>query len=355
MDQILAMPKDDQARHYQEAAARSNLIKSPNIMEKDYWVCWTLKQIFSMPEISPHITFKGGTSLSKCYGIINRFSEDCDLTINKEFLGIIEDAETIASKSRNQRDKSLNALASAARNKVNGYLKPLLENKFKLELTNHLNDSEWRIESDPADSDGQTLLFYYPSTLVTDENRYIRSVIKLEFGARGDVIPNESKIISPYIYDVLPEMFDSKPAISVHTLTAKRTFWEKATLLHAEHHRKTDKPPKERMFRHYYDMAMLDMHGVTKQALDDPQLLNTVLMNKKTYFASPSANYETAIIGTMHLMPNELFNEILKQDCKEMSEMFFQGAPDFDRIMEKVAQIETTINSQTKELLSTSS
>jgi hypothetical protein len=60
MDQILSMPKEDQARYYQESAARSNMIKSPHIMEKDYWVCWTLKQIFSIPEISPHITFKDG-------------------------------------------------------------------------------------------------------------------------------------------------------------------------------------------------------------------------------------------------------------------------------------------------------
>src|SRR5579863_3635866 len=106
MDQILSIPKEDQARYYQEAAARSSMIKSPIILEKDYWVCWTLKQIFSMPEINSHITFKGGTSLSKCYNIINRFSEDCDLTINKEFLGITEDAASIASKGRNQRDKS---------------------------------------------------------------------------------------------------------------------------------------------------------------------------------------------------------------------------------------------------------
>jgi hypothetical protein len=344
MDQILSMSREDQAKYYQEAAARSSMIKSPKIMEKDYWVCWTLKQIFNIPDISPHITFKGGTSLSKCYNIINRFSEDCDLTINKEFLGIIEDAETISSKGRNQRDKSLNALASAAKDKVNNYLMPLLTKKFKFELANYLNESEWRIESDPTDGDGQTLLFHYPSTLEADENRYMRSVIKLEFGARGDVIPNELKEISPYVYDVLPKIFSSKPSILVHTLTAKRTFWEKATLLHAEHHRKADKPPRYRMFRHYYDMAMLDSHGITKQALEDPQLLTTVLMNKKTYFASPSANYETATIGTMKLLPNDIFIQILKQDYSDMLEMFFQGAPVFDEIMTKVAQIEKAIN-----------
>lgn len=345
MDQILSMTKDDQARYYQQAAARSNLIKSANIMEKDYWVCWCLKQIFSLPEISLHITFKGGTSLSKCYNIINRFSEDCDLTINKEFLGVTENAAMMTTKSRNQRDKSLNTLANAAKNKVNNYLKPLLEDKFKIEFANYLSEDEWRIESDPTDNDGQTLLFYYPSTLETGGTRYIRSVIKLEFGARGDVVPNEIKMISPYIYSALPDAFSSKPSIPVHTLTAKRTFWEKATLLHAEHHRKADKPPKDRMFRHYYDMMMLDVHGVTKQALDDHQLLDTVLMNKKTYFASPTASYETATIGTMHLMPNELFIETLRHDCKEMSEMFFQGEPNFDEVMTKIAQIEKMINS----------
>ncbi len=345
MEQILDISKEDQARHYQEAAARSNIIKSPNIMEKDYWVCWALKQIFSMPEISPHITFKGGTSLSRCYNIINRFSEDCNLTINKEFLGITEDTKTMAIKTRNQRDKSLNILQNTAKNKINNYLKPLLENKFKLELANYLNDDEWRIELDPTDNDGQTLLFYYPSTLGTNENHYIQSIIKLEFGARGDTIPNELKTISPYIYDALPNVFNSKPIISVHTLTAKRTFWEKATLLHAEHHRKTDKPPKSRMFRHYYDIAMLDIHGITKQAISDPQLLSAVVMNKKNYFASSSANYETAAIGTLRLMPNKLFNETLKQDCEEMSDMFFQRAPDFHEIMTKVENIEKTINS----------
>src|ERR1700719_3624950 len=100
MDQILSMPKDEQARYYREAAARSKTIKSPNIMEKDFWVYWTLQKIFSIPEISQHITFKGGTSLSKCYDIINRFSEDLDLTINKEFLNINEDDREILNKTR---------------------------------------------------------------------------------------------------------------------------------------------------------------------------------------------------------------------------------------------------------------
>lgn len=348
MDQILSLTKDEQARYYREAAARSNTIKSPNIMEKDFWVCWTLQKIFSIPEINRHITFKGGTSLSKCYDSINRFSEDCDLTINKEFLNINEDAKEILTKTRTQRDKITAAITSTARDKINNYIQPKLIDKFKNELSNCLNENDWQIEPDPTDKDKQTLLFHYPSTLPTDPKRYVRAVIKLEFGARGDILPNESKNISPYIYDALPEIFNSKPFIPVSTLLAKRTFWEKATLLHAEHHRKINNPPKNRMFRHYYNIVMLDSQGVTTQALDDPELLDIVLINKKTYFSSPSANYETANIGTMHLMPNMEFIEILRKDCDGMAEMFFGETPNFDNIITKVESIEKRINSSSR-------
>lgn len=152
MHQILELSKVERAQFFQEAAARSNDIKSPIIIEKDFWVCWCLKQIFSIPEISPYITFKGGTSLSKCYNIINRFSEDCDITLDKRFLGINEDAEIISKKSRNQRDKSINELVNAAKNKVFLFIKPLLTSKFQAELSNYFFDIQWRIEIDPNDA-----------------------------------------------------------------------------------------------------------------------------------------------------------------------------------------------------------
>lgn len=345
MDQILNLSRDEQAQIFEEAAARSNEIKSPIIIEKDFWVCWALEQIFNIPEINSHITFKGGTSLSKCYNIINRFSEDCDLTLNKEFLGITEDAEGISKKGRKQQDKSIKSLVDAAKNMVTNYIKPLLIKKFQVELSAYFNENEWRIETDPKDD--QNLIFHYPSTL-RNANGYIQSAVKLEFGARGDNNPNEAKNIAPYIYNILTEIFTKAPAIPVHTLTAKRTFWEKATLLHAEHHRKTDKPLQNRIFRHYYDITMLDLHGITSQALADLQWLNIVLMNKKIYFSSPSASYETAKIGAMRLMPNDAFIEGLRQDCEKMSEMFFGKAPNFDDIMAQVEMIEKTINSNNK-------
>lgn len=342
MDQIVSLSKEEQTQIYQEAAARSKDIKAPSMIEKDFWVCWTLKQIFSIPELGQHITFKGGTSLSKCYKIINRFSEDCDLTLNKEFIGITEDAEGIYKKSRKQREKSIKALIDAAKNKVAKYIKPVLTTKFQTELAAYFNEDEWRIKTNPCDA--QNLFFYYPSTLNIKTNEYVQSIVKLEFGARGDNSPTESKIISPYVYSLLTEIFTKVPSIPVHTLTAQRTFWEKVTLLHAEHHRNLDKPYLSRMFRHYYDVVMLDRHGITSQALDDLQLLNIVLMNKQTYFSSPSANYETAKIGTMRLLPKDAFINVLRQDCEKMSEMFFGETPNFDDIMAHIEKLERVIN-----------
>lgn len=173
MDEILSKPKEERAQIFQEAAARSKEIKSSIIFEKDFWVCWTLDQLFSIPEIGPYITFKGGTSLSKCYNIINRFSEDCDITLNKEFIGIAENAATISKKGRKQRDKSIKALTEAAEKKVTLCIKPLLIKNFKINLSNYFSDSEWRIETDPEDK--QSLLFHYPSSLSRQEKEYIQS------------------------------------------------------------------------------------------------------------------------------------------------------------------------------------
>ncbi len=222
MEQILNLSRDQQAQLFLEAASRSNDIKSPIIIEKDFWVCWTLQQIFSIPEISPYITFKGGTSLSKCYNMINRFSEDCDLTVNKEFLGITENAEAILGKSRKQRDKSIDRLVNTAKNVVTNQIKPLLILKFRAELAKYFNDNDWQIETDPDDE--QNLIFEYPTSLKTETNRYVQSKVKLEFGARGDNHPNESKNISPYVYNILTKIFTNTPSITVHTLTATRTF-----------------------------------------------------------------------------------------------------------------------------------
>lgn len=340
MEEILNEKEVLKRQIFQEAAARSQDIKSPIIIEKDFWVCWTLEQIFKIPELNSHVTFKGGTSLSKCYNIIKRFSEDCDLTLSKEFLGVTEDTAVLSQKGSKQRTKSLKNLINLATDKVNNFIKPLLVDNFKQSLLNY-DTSAWRIETD---IEKQNLLFHYPSTFITKSNEYVQRVVKLEFGARGDNKPNEVKTICPYVYDILP-LADNNPCITVATLTATRTFWEKATLLHEQYHQDPNKPLRNRMFRHYYDIVMLHKNAITDEALKNLDLLELVILNKTTYFSSSRANYETARVGSIHLTPPKDSLEELRKDCLKMNEMFFGEPPDFNDVLQQVEEIEKIINS----------
>ncbi|OGO94866.1 MAG: hypothetical protein A3F10_05520 [Coxiella sp. RIFCSPHIGHO2_12_FULL_42_15] len=342
MKELLSASRTERAQLFQEATDRSPNIRNPIIIEKDFWVCWTLNQIFSSAALSPHITFKGGTSLSKCYNIIDRFSEDIDLTLAKQYIGITGDNDPISAATPSQRGKRLEQLSDAVKIKIATDVNPILTEQFRKNISPYFSDTEWKLTTD--DKDAQSLIFHYPSCLEKISDGYIDISIKLEFGARGDNSPCESKTLTTYAQQLLPELFEAPPVIKVTSLTAKRTFWEKVTLLHAEYHRDLQKPLPSRMFRHYYDITMLDQKNLTQDALRDIALLNDVVKNKVIYFPSKWANYDEAKIGSMRLYPNEAFIESLKQDSQRMTDMFFGDAPDFEKTLSEIKRIEDVIN-----------
>lgn len=344
MKELLEATKNERAEYFQEATARSDKIKSSIVIEKDFWVCWTLQQIFSHPALSPHITFKGGTSLSKCYSMIDRFSEDIDLTLSKKYIEITEENDPAFTTNNSQRSKRLQQLTEKVKDKIANEVKPLLMSAFQKDISTYFDDQQWRLEIDPKDE--QSIIFHYPSCYEKNPDEYIQSSIKLEFGARGDTSPCEIKTVTTYTQQLLPELFDSPTEIKVTTLIAKRTYWEKITLLHAEYHRDPQKPLPGRLFRHYYDIAMLDKNNLTHDAMQDLTLLNDVVRNKVIYFPSKWANYNEATIGTLRLYPNATFIEQLKQDHKNMTEMFFGDAPDFNETLLAIQDIERVINSK---------
>lgn len=342
MEELLTATQNERARLFEEAYERSARTKSAIIIEKDFWVCWTLNRIFSNPDLAQHIIFKGGTSLSKCYGIIDRFSEDIDLTLSKTYIDIAGANDPITASTSSQRGKRLTELTDAVTTKISTVVKPILIDDFKENLSPYFSDGEWQITTDA--SDAQTLLFHYPSSFDKNPDGYIQRVVKLELGARGDNSPCDTKRIIPYAQDYLPELFTNTPEIKVTALTAKRTFWEKITLLHAEHHRDTRKHLPSRLFRHYYDIVMLDHNNITQEVLQDTTLLSDVVKNKMIYFPSKWANYDTANIGSLRLYPNEIFLESLRKDSQQMGEMFFGDRPNFDYIMFEIKRIEAVIN-----------
>jgi predicted nucleotidyltransferase component of viral defense system len=339
---LLECSSKERQQAFEEATARSATIKNPIIIEKDFWVCWTLNQIFTNPELSTQVIFKGGTSLSKCYNMIERFSEDIDLTLCKKYIGIDEGNDPAKEATRKQRDKRLDELSVKVKEKIAREVKGLLRAEFKASLLGYFKDSEWQLDIDKHDD--QSLIFHYPSCFSKKTDEYVQSAVKLEFGARGDINPFEQRTVSTYCQQLIPELFGDAPGIIVPTLLAKRTYWEKVTLLHAEYHRSIENAMPRRLFRHYYDIVMLDRNNITQDALQDIKLLEDVVRNKSIYFPTKRANYEEAVIGTLRLYPNEAFIGQLKQDHSKMVDMFFGEIPDFDEVMKDIKQIENLIN-----------
>ena len=215
-------------------------------VDKDFWVCWTLREIVNLPDIGTRITFKGGTSLSKAWGLIERFSEDIDLIVDKDALGFAGEASPDRASSNKQRRRRLDYLMAKCRSWVQEQIKPALEEAVTRRFGSRKG---WRLEVDPDMADGQCLLFHYPSAFSIGEAGYVRPVVKIELCARSDDWPAESRTITPYVAEVLPQAIPDA-AFSVSALAPERTFLEKAMLLHEETFRPADKPRKERMARH---------------------------------------------------------------------------------------------------------
>lgn len=334
MDKFLSKPREEITATLEETAARLNLM--PHIVEKDFWVCWILKLLYSIPECAS-IIFKGGTSLSKAYGLIERFSEDVDLTIDKSTLeGIKDPSESgISGKELTRR---IDALIETIEHYISDKLLPLLNSTVRKALTSELN---WKLEID----DKQTILFYYPQLLSDlSAESYIKPVIRLELGARGGILPKENKIIRPYIAEAFPRSFIQSDC-SIPTLLAERTFWEKITILHSLYYRhQKGKRIGHRMSRHYYDIYMMDKKGITVSALDQKDLLKEVIKNNMVFFKDASSSYSTAKLGELRLKPsNEMLSE-LQQDYKEMEIMIIKNCPDFESIMFIIDKLETKLN-----------
>ncbi|MBN8649298.1 MAG: nucleotidyl transferase AbiEii/AbiGii toxin family protein [Caulobacterales bacterium] len=335
MDKFAKLSIEERDIYINEAANRSGL--TPIIIEKDFWVCWTLDRLSKIDALSPYLTFKGGTSLSKCYGAIQRFSEDIDLTISRN-APIINEVQSPFENgiSNNETKRRIETLSNAAKSYVQTIVLPTLSNA----IANEFGESQtWQIVLDDDDKDGQTILFKYPSS--SGATQYIKPQIKLELGARGDIEPNEVREIKPYISYIIQEL-EMVANIKFPTLSAQRTFWEKATILHALHHSPNEL--RDRMSRHYYDVYMLSKYGIADTAISQPELLEAVVKNKSLMFKDNKASYETAILGSLKLVPKDTDLDKLKSDYAAMNEMFMEAAPSIEDILAELLVLENKIN-----------
>lgn len=309
-------------------------------VEKDFWVCWTLRELFALPGVGAHLTFKGGTSLSKAWQLIERFSEDIDLIVDKEVLGFGGEAAPDKATSNKQRKTRLTALMDASRLWVQGILQPALAGR----IAQQIGPVGWMLEVDPDMPDGQCLLLHYPSAFA-NEAGYIKPVVKIELGARSDDWPHLNRPIQPYLAARFPQLLPEE-SFPVRVLAAERTFWEKACLLHEETFRPPDKPRKLRMARHYYDLWCLLRAGVGERAMADKALFARVAEHREIFFRYAWVDYSTHKPGTFRLVPPVAHFPNWKADYEAMrGPMFFGEAPSFDEIIRIVREFEKTFNS----------
>lgn len=319
---------------FQETSAQLGLSK--DIVEKDFWVCWSLKQLFALPFFGDHMIFKGGTSLSKAYDVIHRFSEDVDLSLDRELLGFEGDRDPENPELSGRKQKQLlQELQDAAEAAVTGPIRTEIQTAFAQSL-----EQDFSLTVDPDDA--QTLLFAYPSQ---EENPggYVKPIVRFEFGARGVHLPAENMGISSYVHQAFPDLMENGE-INVKVLGVERTFWEKATILHMLYHQSAGKPLSDRMSRHYYDMAQLIGHNARVRALGNLDLLEQVAHHKSVFFKAAWANYDQAKPGSLRLMPNESLTRALRRDYAGMQEMIIGEAPGFDDILKTIEVFEAEIN-----------
>ncbi len=291
------------------------------IVEKDYWVTLMLDYLFHKSEFKNVFTFKGGTSLSKCFHIIDRFSEDIDLVLDWSFLGVSDD-ELFAQRSKTAQTKYNQTVEQSAIEFIAKRLLPSMQRDFQLILRD-----EPKIETNP--DDGHIVNFYYPN-VYNAQKAGLLQCIRLEIGPLAEKVPSVTRTVAPMISDMnVPIM--TLTETPVRAISPERTFWEKVLILHQEAHRpqfKKDKngnvvsnPIPRRYSRHYYDVWKISQTEYKNIALNDLELLDRVIRFKKKFYNYSWDDLENARPGNIVLIPGENRIEELRSDFISMKEM----------------------------------
>lgn len=301
------------------------------MIEKDFWVCWTLEYLFHASPWKEHLAFKGGTSLSKCFGLIQRFSEDIDIILDWRLVGCGKD-EPWAERSKNQQDKYNKAVNARTEVFLAEELAPKLDSDFQ-----NLLQQSFQITIDPLDT--QTVCFSYPRLF--SEGAILPS-IRLEIGALAAWTPTQDAVITSFAAEQYPQIFRNA-STTLRTVSPERTFWEKVTILHKEAFRTNGKIPP-RYSRHYYDLWCMAQSPVKDAAYRDLELLRQVVAFKDRFYPAGNAHYELAKRGTMRLMPPEECLPALRADYEHMKSMIFGEKPEFEDVLAIIQILEDEIN-----------
>jgi len=294
-----------------------------NAVEKDWWVSMILEALFSLP-VSESLVFKGGTSLSKGWNLINRFSEDIDLAIDRSFFGFGKEL------SKNQRDK----LRKTSKKFIDETLSEALSNKLvDFGLEGHFK----MVVPETKESDIDPVVLYVEYESILDPNPYIAEKVKLEISCRSMREPFEAIMMR----SMMAEAFSDEPfadkAVSVQTVLPGRTFLEKAFLLHEEFNRVGGCSRLERLTRHMYDLEKMMDQPFAIEAMSNQKLYAEIVEHRSKFTAWKGFDYKTNHPSTISFLPPKQIEEELRNDYSNMQQHFIYGSSlSFDDLMKRL-------------------
>lgn len=330
MKGIVRLSNEERQELFEATAIKMGM--RPEVIEKDFWVCFMLDHLFHDCKYKDAFVFKGGTSLSKAYHVIERFSEDIDLIFDWRKI-IKDESNPWAERSRTKQDnynKQINKDAAE-------FYKNSLIPKLNEELSLKLGEGEWT----ETDLDDELVVnFVYPQIFETE---YIIPHVRLEIGPLAEWLPSHVTSISPFVAEQYGQLFNQKRT-DILTIDAERTFWEKVVILHKIANFPEGKTLPHRYARHLYDVYCLGNSEIKKTAFERKSLLEKDVAFKQKFYYTKSAHYETATVKEIKLIPADSIMQPLREDYTAMKNMLYGVAPDFDDILAYLGKLEAEIH-----------
>ena len=337
MNKIFQLSEKDRIDVINQTVIRKKL--PAEAIEKDIWVTAVLRSLFSLP-YAGQMSFKGGTSLSKCWNLIERLSEDVDIAINREYFGFIGDTFTIRQISKEMRK----ACCKFCRNTLQFDL-------AKRMIADGIPEQFFSVSmniTDVTTVDPEKIFIEYKSFFLDNQiyntDNYIKPIVILEINGRSMKEPLDSVEIKSFVDETyVGRPFADKPFF-VATVVPERTFWEKICLLHEEFSKQNGHIRVNRMSRHLYDIARIIETPIAENALNNKNLYQSIVAHRRMFIAMKNFDYDTLKPATINIIPPESLISKWEDDYHKMQTMIYGKALSFREIIDKIKQLNDRIN-----------
>ena len=294
------------------------------VLEKDWWVTAVLRALFALP-YAENLSFKGGTSLSKCYNLIERFSEDIDIAVYREFLGF---GGTLSKTQIN--DKLRRAACSFVREKLQFDIEKELENQGI-----NANVFSVKVNITPITTTDPEIIEVHYKTLFADQ--YIKPVVKLEISGRSMNEPVKKIVLQSFLDEEFSNTPFAEKQFEINAVVPERTFWEKICLLHEEFAKPQELIRTERMSRHLYDLEKMMNTPIAENALKENELYNSIVEHRRIFIGLKGFDYSTLATNTINIVPPENIIDLWKIDYETMQRtMIYGNSLPFEKMIDKI-------------------